>query len=290
MEAAENDGGFEPLASFHATNKTLSLVFASFGGTYMGVSEDLWLSAHQEADVTLSIPSEDGSTSQVQKQYSPDSKVSVLACTEQFQTCNPAPLSKASPKCSPLLSRGLIGEASREDIMVLNTDRQWNISRALVHAFVQSSLDSTIFHITTKLLAESLTSGTDESLTPAENQWVLESQNWFSIGIANAQRLVVDYITGPPAQFAQYASNRSDVDKNRSLAWLCENLIIRRNDFTNFSTLAISLVFGLGALIIVVSLCLETVVGLVRSKVEEGKMAPESLVGRRHVAASEKSV
>lgn len=59
------------------------------------------------------------------------------------------------------------------------------------------------------------------------------------------QFLTMDYISGPWSQYAQYVEqNLSSTDPD--LKWLCGSKIIRRNDYTNFSTLAIFLVFGLG--------------------------------------------
>jgi hypothetical protein len=74
----------------------------------------------------------------------------------------------------------------------------------------------------------------------------------------------------PPPQYTQYVA-QNESKNNQGLKWLCGSQIIRRSDYTNFSTLAIGLVFGLGSLVIVVSLSLETVVGYVRLKWRKGR-------------------
>jgi hypothetical protein len=155
---------------------------------------------------------------------------------------------------------------TRQDLHFLDTERQWNTSRALITAFHFSDFYDTVFGLTTQLLAESLTSGVEQSLPLAPNQWVLEVHNWFTIGLANAQHLLVDYITGPPPQFTPYAMSKTQVDAHPSMAWLCENLVIRRNDFINFSTLSISLVLSFGVLVIGTSCCLESIMGRLRSR------------------------
>jgi hypothetical protein len=232
----------------------------------MAPSDDLWLAAHlQDTQIFSSAEAADGTAEEIT--FKLDHPVSVLACIEQYQICNPSPLPNATSACTSWLSAAHAFDATREEISVLNTDRQWNTSQILVQSMVHGSFYSTIFFLASpQLLADSLTSGDGASLPLASDQWILEAKNFFTIGLANAQRLVVEAITGPPSQFTQYAWNETKVNEHPSMVWLCESLIIRRSDYTNFSTLAISLIFGLGSLVIGTSLCLETVVGLVRSK------------------------
>lgn len=73
--------------------------------------------------------------------------------------------------------------------------------------------------------------------------------------------MVVNSATGPPGQFAQYTFNQT---KSPALQWTCENQIIQREDFTSFSTLAMGVIFGLGGMVIGLSLFLETLVGWFR--------------------------
>jgi hypothetical protein len=163
VKAADVNGGFQPLPAFHATNKTLSLIFASFYGTYTQMSDDLWLSAHQNKTAILTA-SDQVRVSTPEEEFAFDNKVSVLACTEQYQLCNSSPLPNVTSTCTPWLSSSQITEASREEILVLNTDRQWNTSQAIIASAVHSNIYYTIFMLTLQLLAENLASGSAESL------------------------------------------------------------------------------------------------------------------------------
>jgi hypothetical protein len=67
---------------------------------------------------------------------------------------------------------------------------------------------------------------------------------------------------------AQYTAGFSMMDPQ--LEWICNNQIIRDDSYTSFSILWISLIFGLGGLIILVSLNLETVVSYFQRRYKRG--------------------
>jgi hypothetical protein len=141
-------------------------------------------------------------------------------------------------------------------------DRQRIISSTIYNAASLSTFYYTVLSLESPLLADRLAGG-GVSIPLPDNQWELEVQNWFQIGLNNVQRMVVSSAAGPPGQFAQYTFNQS---RSPALQWMCENQIIRRDDFTSFSTLAIAFIFGLGGAVIVLSLFLENIVGWIRIK------------------------
>ncbi|KUJ17744.1 uncharacterized protein LY89DRAFT_747572 [Mollisia scopiformis] len=259
-------GFFTPLPEFKSSNQTLSLIFASIGGFYQEVSDDLWLSAHKN----YTIQDDEASGGSYEEEiFYPDRKLSALACVEQVQICNPSPQFNNRSRCTPWLPSDVL-ESSKEILAeVLDTERQ----KALAYTMRVASETSMIFYVidslSSPLLADELAYA-GQLLPPAPNQWVLEASNWFTISLANTQRFFNEYVTGPPQEFAQYKDQ--DTARNYpSIGWVCQNLIIRRNDFTNFSTLAISLVFGLGLLVMATSMCLETLVGLFRIRLKKSK-------------------
>lgn len=242
------------------------MIFASFYGTYTAPSDDLWLAAHQNLTTVVAV---DGVNGGAHEEYGPDSAISVLACTEKFRICNPSPNDNITSPCTPWISTTQIDEIDGSTLeMMLNNDHQLETVNSVAFAAVHSIFYFVIFMLSSPLLAGNLASGT-ESFPPASDQWILEAKNWFTISLANTQRLLTDYITGPPPQFEQYAI-QNQAANNSALAWLCGHQIIRRDDFTNFSTLAIGLVFGLGGVIIGTSLCLETITGWVRARRKKG--------------------
>ncbi len=139
-------------------------------------------------------------------------------------------------------------------------DRQLIISSTIYKAASLSTFYYTVLSLEAPLLADGLAAG-GVSVPLPDNQWELEVQNWFQIGLNNVQRMVVSSATGPPGQFAQYTLNQT---RKPALQWMCENQIIQRDDFTSFSTLAIVLILGVGGIFILLSLFLEKIVGWVR--------------------------
>lgn len=146
---------------------------------------------------------------------------------------------------------------------VFANDQQLATAGAFSLSSDTAFLHPIVFSGGTKLLASSLTT-TQVSLPPSPDQWILESENWFRTGLAAIQGYMVGYVSGPPGENAAAYNNQSNFEPG--LEWLCANQIIRRNDYTNFSTLAIALVFAIGIIVIATSLCLETIVGAVRLK------------------------
>lgn len=257
---------FIPIPELSVPNSTLELMFVSFYGAYTSPSDDLWMPAHP------GFTGEDNEPG-VTMAFFPDYTLSTLACTEQVQICNPSSNHGIAPTCTPLQSLIQINKYSHEDFrQVLKNDRQVAIAFALAAAAYYSSFYVTIPSLSTPLLAAKLSTG-GLSMPIASNQWELESKNWFDIGLAEIQEAMVSYITGPPEQFVSWVTQNQG-DHDPALKWLCENQIIRRNDFTNFSTLWISLIFGVGTLLICSTIWLESLVGWARykfSRLEHGR-------------------
>ncbi|CZR69594.1 uncharacterized protein PAC_19494 [Phialocephala subalpina] len=227
--------GFTPIPGLLGPGRSITIVFAMFNGLYSGPSDDLWLPAHKPF-------------------------INVLACTEQHQFCNPSPTFNGSQRCTPLQSidqyelNGLIESQPGAPPSILDNQFQRAIAKIIRTAAYGSSWYFTITNLESSLLANDL-AAQKSSLPLAVNQWVLEAQNWFSIGVANLQRMVVDVATGPPGANARFTKGQADSDAG--LKQYCGNQVIQREDFTNFSVLAIWLIFALGGMVIIISLFLE---------------------------------
>ncbi|KAE8453974.1 hypothetical protein EG329_007750 [Mollisiaceae sp. DMI_Dod_QoI] len=266
---ADYHRGFEPIESLQSPNVTLTLIFASYYGTYIAPSEDLWLAAHRK--IPTYQEESGGATGADIDQYSFDNPISVLACEEQLQFCNPA-RSTSDEGCSPSMSVNdmvmWIGGGMLETIF--DTERQILTAEAIMmEPASRSTFYDVVKSLESPLLADAL-AAEGESLPPAPDQWILEASHWFSISLANMQRLLVDYATGPPSQFLRFVP-QNQAEGDPTMAWLCSNQMIRRNDFINFSTLAISLIFGFGTIIILSSFWTEMIVGWMRSRRQRGE-------------------
>ncbi|KAE8446476.1 hypothetical protein EG329_011939 [Mollisiaceae sp. DMI_Dod_QoI] len=243
-------------------DSSLTLIFATYLASYSQPSDDLWLSAHtktveqfQEAsgpEVSINV-------------YTQDQQVSVLACIEQQQICNPNPPPNSTKTCTRFQS--LLSDTLEELDEVLSNSRQKMIARTILMGSTFSSINEVVDQ--TPLLAQALaTSGMSLPLPP--NQWILEAQNWFSIGLFNMQRLMVDFVTGPTTRYQQFVP-ANQWSNNTDLRWLCDNQIIRRTNYTNFHTLSFGLIFGLGILVFAVNQSIETIVGWARMKWRTGR-------------------
>jgi hypothetical protein len=253
VEVSNVLGGFSPVPELFVPNRSLSLIFASFSGSYTGPSDDLWIPVHQSMTQTFS---EDGTASSTVQVFAPDSSLSVLACVEQQQFCNPS--YQEGEKCTELLSPDdFLNSGPSLMANIGANDRQLLISSTIYNAASLSTFYYTVLSLESPLLADKLAGG-GVSIPLPDNQWELEVQNWFQIGLNNVQRMVVTSATGPPGQFAQYTFNQS---RSPALQWMCESQVIQRDDFMSFSTLAIAFIFGLGGAVIALSLFLENIVG-----------------------------
>jgi hypothetical protein len=172
--------------------------------------------------------------------------------------------------CSPFLSFEAIATWAENELETFFvTPKQIRTARSMIQPVISTDISTSIKELKSPLLADALAYDMISLPVPA-NQWITEAQNWFTISLANTQHRLVDYITGPPAQFTQFVPF-NQAKNDTTLAWLCSNQIIRRNDFTNFSTLAISLIFGIGIVVILSAFWVESVTGLVRSKRRKGE-------------------
>jgi len=259
-------GSFSPIPALSVPNGTLTLFFASFYGAFQQPSEDLWLSAHIP-HIVNSFDKDTGAKIATTTSYATDNAISPLGCLDQYQVCNPS--RNSSEKCTPLLSSNQIWYDPTGDLHnIFDTDRQMAIANNTMRLFAFAAQNN-ILRISSPLLAFSLSSGLT-SLTPAPNQWILEMSNLFTISLAGLQRFLMGFMTGPPAQFTQFVTpNMTNTDP--VLAWLCGSQIIKRADYTNFQTFSVSLIFGIGLIIIVTSLALERTVGWVRLRWRSGR-------------------
>ncbi|KAE9381083.1 hypothetical protein N431DRAFT_457696 [Stipitochalara longipes BDJ] len=250
--------GMDPIPALSIPNSTVTLIFASFCGYYTTPSDDLWLSAHK--NLTFNMLNENGKTITSQA-YGIDNFVNVVACVEQYQFCIPSP--GGVPTCTPFVSQNdlYFNLSTLPQLQKIHANEyQIATAESIIRASHPSSISLLIQYMDSPLLAESLAKST-MSMPIASDQWVLESKNWFSLGLASMQHMAVDYVTGPPAEYSQYTPGPGN---DTGLNWLCENQIVRSEDYINFSTLAIFLIFALGGLVIFSSLWLETAVGLIR--------------------------
>lgn len=178
--------------------------------------------------------------------YNASAPVSILACLEQYEFCNPA--TPGFPVCTA------VGSDSVETLS-LSEEQLATLRRlVLIHQGATLNLaEANLF-----LASRSLFSGIQWAELPS-TQWRRELSKWFSVGLAMIQQGFVDSATVPGngLAFAGLSTNISIA------AASCKRQIVRGVvGFQNFNMLAIVIVLVLGSIIIVIGLSIDSIVGL----------------------------
>lgn len=256
-----SEGGWVPVDALNRTDADISLLFISSNSIrYTAPCGDPIFSAHYEDNVT--------SSGVFLEWWTSDIAVSTVGCAEQYKICNPS-----ANKCTDLLGQGqlmslLVG--THGNTIGLN-DIQKEISTRITLALQMTS----VYYATytgngNALRASETVTNLDQAYLPP-NQWMLEASSWFDQGLARLQALILEYATGP-ASVAPGAYLWQPGKENDPIAEaMCYSQIVRdSNDTMSFSIFGMGILFGIGGLIILLALCLDTVVGFIQVKMGKG--------------------
>ena len=181
--------------------------------------------------------------------FTPFYVVRPLACTDQFQFCNPY-----RKICTPLTGSFLVNN----DLSALRlTKMQEAIFVDLNYAMY---LLGTYYAVHSRgaaaLRASETLQGTDfinGGMPP--DQWIKEVDHWFAVNMARLQQLIVGYATGP--EFLQPDSKFVPGDKD-----LCHRQKVRSTGgYISFSTLGVAIILIVGAVLILSAWYVDLVVG-----------------------------
>lgn len=252
-----DSNSFTPVSQLSREDADVTLAFLSANSIPFSTPiDDPWYSAHSypfQATINDSALGYDSGSAATGTAYFRDRPVSVLACTEQYQLCTP----NSSPGCTSLTGINLLEEAVGG--LGLNS------AQAATAEILFASTLMTLFDViellgTSSLLAENSKFDSIQGFLPS-NQWTLEVESWNQIVLADMQRSVLEYATGP--------SNQELLSfllppNGSSQAHICHNQRARSGQAQSFSVLAIVSIFTLGLLIICVDLGLHRLVGYVQ--------------------------
>jgi hypothetical protein len=197
-----------------------------------------------------------------------------MGCAEQHQYCNPRSRATDGSNCTPLTARpnfnfyGTDTTTNQLYKAVFTTPNQFITLSVLNDAAGVSSIDTWLNRLNVPLLAA------DQNYisisTPiADNQWILETTNWFETGMNLLQRMVAEIATGPPGKFSIYtAGNSTTVPR---LDWFCKNVVVQNSSYVSFSMLALVLIFVIGILLILISLWIESLTHSIQLRFRKGK-------------------
>ncbi|KUJ06526.1 uncharacterized protein LY89DRAFT_790396 [Mollisia scopiformis] len=253
---------FDPIPELLTSSGTVTLLFVSFDGVYLGESDDLWFSAHHLLGELIGTTT---SNDTLYSTYGFDKPVSTLGCIEQYQLCNPKHPENSDTRCTPWLAA--IDLSNFNISNVLDTKNQLEIANLIFLVMLNTQLKRVVDVLSTPLLASSnMMSAISAPIPP--NQWTLEAANWFATSINLLQRGLAEDATGLPSPYSKYTANAAANDP--ALKWFCDNFIMRDNRYTSFSILAISFVLGVGGLIIILSLYFESIIGWMQVRWKRG--------------------
>lgn len=199
-----------------------------------------------------------------------------MGCLEQHQICSahPAGSSGNQPGCTPLTGRAVLYTTLSQDngsSIGLN-EWQWATAYRLLQTVDETGLSKVIL----KLSASSLEaqkyldwqSPLDFTSSPLPNfLWMREVSNWHNITLANLQRWMIDYVSGPAdPEFDKYIRAPSTAQE---LA-MCSNQRTRCSDAMSFNGLGLIIIISVGSLIIITNLSLSLIVGFVQNWFKKG--------------------
>lgn len=199
-------------------------------------SDDPWFSAHRPNPGPVN-----------RTYYFSDHLLSPLGCVEQFQFCNP----KKGDACTSL--SGIVPATAAAKFTLDLSPMQSAIVDLLINAIYANNA---IILQPTQLLADD-TSNDGVQMPLPNNQWVIELQDMHNRVLAEIQRIIVDYARSPSSPTAKQFL----VVPDKNYRSLCSMIRARTSgQFSSINTYGLALTVGLGTLIILANIFLESMI------------------------------
>lgn len=241
---------FNAISELNVTNADTVMLFLIPQADYFSEVHDPWFKATTiDSNFDSGVFVDDNSANNTTA-YRSDYNVSVMACTEQFQYCN-----QDQSQCTPLSSSYYAGglEASIDSFtaMLNLTSKQNSILNRLAQASWTSDMYYASFGVEgSNLLAAQSSNSIAANAALPDNQWILEMQHYFLLGLTSMQMQLSSFATGPEGSSNyQYLTAVEPEDQ-----WMCNNQLVQRTGYTTFSVLGISIVVVVGAILVLVDL------------------------------------
>ena len=248
--AGYSGGAWAPISALNRTDADVSIFFVAPNSVMYEkpVTDPLFA-----ATTPYSLPNAKGPNSTY---YSPDKAVSVLACTDQFQFCNPT-----TGKCTPLTGMTFLDGDQLSELDL-------NSPQLTVAEHLQNLLPSLMIWsgvqprgVSALQASETLHDGLIQIGLP-NNQWMREVSTWYGVSMALLQQKIVQYATGPPYVPEGY---KLLGPLNEFEERICKNQKIRSSGrTTSFSVLGIAVILAVGSLLILTHLVLDMILQFVR--------------------------
>ncbi|OQU98126.1 hypothetical protein CLAIMM_03951 [Cladophialophora immunda] len=236
--------GWEAAAPFSRADGNVTLFFLAQNVVdYKSKVDDPWFGAHQELNLSFG-----GVYSTV---YQEDFPVTILGCLDQHQFCNPRypGFNGESTGCTALTSATKV----YDDLAGLKlNDYQsttiWNLNESLVYANTWNAVNG---RGASALQASNKMAGLLGTGLPP-TQWMTEVSG-----------VVCVYLSSTAGQLSPNTSVGHDICRSQKVS--------ARDGYQNFSVLGISIIIGVGTLIIIIGLTIDTIVGWMQTKFKRGE-------------------
>jgi hypothetical protein len=243
--------GWQPIPDLKRTDADISVFFLNQNGIiYPTPVDDPFFSAHRIAKTQAE--------NHIDTYYSTDNLTSVLGCTDQFQFQDP------NQNVTTQLTGSL--SAYRQVYNIgLNKEQTAAATRLSLLSYDASLFRSVAGISTASLKAQDATYGLLSDGLP-DNQWQIEAMGWFETSLATIQDRVNDYAY---KDFERIPGTAKLVIPSESpeLLAMCDQQIVRNvGSYQSFSMLGVGLIVAIGIVIILLSLCLETVVAFLQGR------------------------
>lgn len=230
--------GFIPVNAINTTDSDLVLVFLENSARYTRRVTDMLFDAEREVKSTGSVGDH---------VYMQDWAVSVLACTEQHQFCNPSGNKEKS--CSPMTGALELGRVFLDGLDF--NARQYQVAVYIWNIISYYGLWDHISDLgSSALLAKNSLLGGDTMMSAplADDQWIQEVTGWYRGVLATVQRMIVDFAQGPSDPM--YNNETYIKRPSPETEWMCKSQKIRGTDFYNFSVAGLLLILLPGGLVL----------------------------------------
>jgi hypothetical protein len=206
--------------------------------------------------------------------YSSEQNFQVLGCSSESFICQPQ--ESGLPICGHVTN---ISASAIPTVHSGDHEIDFNaVQKTLLPRFTTATTRNAMSVVPRFLGADSLLASAYvyqwSSLDLPDDQWITELSNWFSTSLISLQQFSASYVQSNTPQWSSF----SKIPPSALEKWMCDNQIVRRDDHLSFSVLGLSIVLGVGCIIILLSLILVKLVNLLQPTTDKNDALSQSWI------------
>lgn len=245
---------FDPIPELRLKDGRLRLLVLANFDLYYEAVDDPWFAARDQFSGSL----DESGGQKADGMYYSRQVIEVVACSSQRFVCFHPPNESAEMRCEAMpyfahfeLFEDYVQHATRD-----MSSEQASILRRLYYAAAHSDMTTPLADRGPAALLASQNSfgGIGSTSNNAlKGQWIRELQNLFASGLLAFQTMSAGYVSDPYDLFPSKAPASAED------AWMCSNQIVISNTSASFSVVGLSLIFGLGILVLLIAFLSENI-------------------------------